>query len=146
MLQVSDQFDILVARADHMHAKSNVAVLGAGRLEGGHLNAAWQYSFQVFHCEGPGESFLVEQAIERGRLIQNFSIGRLPHHVLVALPLLLNAGNGSVERMVARPRFLSLVMQRVQAKTEADGHQTDRKSTRLNSSHRCISYAVFCLK
>src|SRR5437763_3519727 len=24
--------------------------------------------------------------------------------------------------------------------------QEDRKSTRLNSSHRCISYAVFCLK
>src|SRR5437879_6821059 len=31
-----------------------------------------------------------------------------------------------------------------------DGRRTgagsDRKSTRLNSSHRCISYAVFCLK
>src|SRR5437879_10769415 len=26
------------------------------------------------------------------------------------------------------------------------GSNTDRKSTRLNSSHRCISYAVFCLK
>src|ERR1017187_7291246 len=26
------------------------------------------------------------------------------------------------------------------------GDHTDRKSTRLNSSHRCISYAVFCLK
>src|SRR5437879_11636713 len=25
-------------------------------------------------------------------------------------------------------------------------HRRDRKSTRLNSSHRCISYAVFCLK
>src|SRR5437762_8417055 len=25
-------------------------------------------------------------------------------------------------------------------------HIQDRKSTRLNSSHRCISYAVFCLK
>src|SRR6266705_3706840 len=25
-------------------------------------------------------------------------------------------------------------------------HQQDRKSTRLNSSHRTISYAVFCLK
>src|SRR5437763_6661783 len=25
-------------------------------------------------------------------------------------------------------------------------HAADRKSTRLNSSHRCISYAVFCLK
>src|SRR5437879_9495158 len=27
-----------------------------------------------------------------------------------------------------------------------DGLIVDRKSTRLNSSHRCISYAVFCLK
>src|SRR5437762_11883548 len=26
------------------------------------------------------------------------------------------------------------------------GGRRDRKSTRLNSSHRCISYAVFCLK
>src|SRR5437762_5509525 len=26
------------------------------------------------------------------------------------------------------------------------GLPSDRKSTRLNSSHRCISYAVFCLK
>src|SRR5437764_10125298 len=29
--------------------------------------------------------------------------------------------------------------------TLGEGYQ-DRKSTRLNSSHRCISYAVFCLK
>src|SRR5437762_10042526 len=28
----------------------------------------------------------------------------------------------------------------------AEGLRRDRKSTRLNSSHRCISYAVFCLK
>src|SRR5437764_7152522 len=27
-----------------------------------------------------------------------------------------------------------------------DSATGDRKSTRLNSSHRCISYAVFCLK
>src|SRR5437879_8702964 len=27
-----------------------------------------------------------------------------------------------------------------------NGFCRDRKSTRLNSSHRCISYAVFCLK
>src|SRR5258708_20772146 len=26
------------------------------------------------------------------------------------------------------------------------GHEQDRKSTRLNSSHQIISYAVFCLK
>src|SRR5205807_7364063 len=28
----------------------------------------------------------------------------------------------------------------------ASGHAADRKSTRLNSSHLVISYAVFCLK
>src|SRR5256886_4582807 len=30
--------------------------------------------------------------------------------------------------------------------TSASGDQKDRKSTRLNSSHSQISYAVFCLK
>src|SRR5437879_11890969 len=30
--------------------------------------------------------------------------------------------------------------------SRAGGEGEDRKSTRLNSSHRCISYAVFCLK
>src|SRR5438477_7337298 len=29
---------------------------------------------------------------------------------------------------------------------QRDGHPLDRKSTRLNSSHMSISYAVFCLK
>src|SRR5438552_5747716 len=29
---------------------------------------------------------------------------------------------------------------------ETDLHPSDRKSTRLNSSHQIISYAVFCLK
>src|SRR4051794_41544223 len=32
------------------------------------------------------------------------------------------------------------------AKRNADRAQADRKSTRLNSSHPSISYAVFCLK
>src|SRR5256885_7525475 len=31
-------------------------------------------------------------------------------------------------------------------KTRPDGDTADRKSTRLNSSHLVISYAVFCLK
>src|SRR5437763_4858524 len=30
--------------------------------------------------------------------------------------------------------------------THSERFERDRKSTRLNSSHRCISYAVFCLK
>src|SRR5437762_8225943 len=36
--------------------------------------------------------------------------------------------------------------QRVAVFAEGDKAREDRKSTRLNSSHRCISYAVFCLK
>src|SRR2546426_2027149 len=34
----------------------------------------------------------------------------------------------------------------VRARERAAGRVTDRKSTRLNSSHLVISYAVFCLK
>src|SRR5947209_12848565 len=43
----------------------------------------------------------------------------------------------------ARPR-----PRRVAARTDAGvvGDEQDRKSTRLNSSHANISYAVFCLK
>src|SRR5437773_8014369 len=37
-------------------------------------------------------------------------------------------------------RFLACALSR------AHGHYIDRKSTRLNSSHITISYAVFCLK
>src|SRR2546430_6346968 len=41
--------------------------------------------------------------------------------------------------MAAAPSHLVLLAQ-------ARGHLLDRKSTRLNSSHSQISYAVFCLK
>src|SRR3712207_8662582 len=37
-------------------------------------------------------------------------------------------------------------MQRIRTSTEAIARGVDRKSTRLNSSHANISYAVFCLK
>src|SRR5437762_3851025 len=40
---------------------------------------------------------------------------------------------GETEKVVVEPSDLM-------------GYLGDRKSTRLNSSHRCISYAVFCLK
>src|SRR5437763_3920091 len=35
---------------------------------------------------------------------------------------------------------------RLQDELAGTENRIDRKSTRLNSSHRCISYAVFCLK
>src|SRR5437879_1376932 len=39
-----------------------------------------------------------------------------------------------------------LVLASLQIARAIHKHQGDRKSTRLNSSHRCSSYAVFCLK
>src|SRR3712207_7142722 len=41
---------------------------------------------------------------------------------------------------------LVAVRRRVGQRADPDGVEEDRKSTRLNSSHANISYAVFCLK
>src|SRR5437762_6072511 len=45
-----------------------------------------------------------------------------------------------LQRIVGRDEL------RKQRRDDQHADQQDRKSTRLNSSHRCISYAVFCLK
>src|SRR5437879_11562735 len=47
----------------------------------------------------------------------------------------------SVRVVAAPPPTNEAALQRL-----ARNPHTDRKSTRLNSSHRCISYAVFCLQ
>src|SRR5437764_1782168 len=39
-----------------------------------------------------------------------------------------------------------LLLERLRVGQQTRIRFQDRKSTRLNSSHRCISYAVFCLK
>src|SRR3712207_8393152 len=41
---------------------------------------------------------------------------------------------------------LFVLVKRMRGGGDASTSQTDRKSTRLNSSHANISYAVFCLK
>src|SRR2546422_6166244 len=48
------------------------------------------------------------------------------------------AGEGGVRHAGGDARVLQL--------DDAERHDADRKSTRLNSSHGYISYAVFCLK
>src|SRR5437588_6893199 len=45
-----------------------------------------------------------------------------------------------------RNRDLSVVMRNLRGSRREVVHDQDRKSTRLNSSHTVISYAVFCLK
>src|SRR5437879_10580156 len=52
---------------------------------------------------------------------------------------------GRSVRPESRNAFL-LGRDRMQRRPAFQLADVDRKSTRLNSSHRCISYAVFCLK
>src|SRR5207248_9069348 len=49
-----------------------------------------------------------------------------------------NASGGAVDGRIRLPPLPDTAVAAV--------HERDRKSTRLNSSHRTISYAVFCLK
>src|SRR5438445_5752182 len=51
-----------------------------------------------------------------------------------------------IERALRHPRRAGWRVQVVRARAELEHGASDRKSTRLNSSHANISYAVFCLK
>src|SRR5256885_10404731 len=61
-------------------------------------------------------------------------------HVLTAtdMALIVSPGQNEIEQM--NSRGLDIVPHRLRM------NESDRKSTRLNSSHLVISYAVFCLK
>src|SRR5206468_11072054 len=64
-----------------------------------------------------------------------------------ALPICARRARGACRG--SRPAHPALATRRVVARaadTAAGGQSRDRKSTRLNSSHDQISYAVFCLK
>src|SRR3712207_6962596 len=50
------------------------------------------------------------------------------------------------EPVPATPENLSKAQRFLESRTGGGGTEIDRKSTRLNSSHANISYAVFCLK
>src|SRR3712207_7417541 len=76
------------------------------------------------------------------RQLLGFLLGdvRRDHYTIAQLPVDLNDERdllGSDQALV--PRRPSLLVDRVRL-------AQDRKSTRLNSSHANISYAVFCLK
>src|SRR5687768_18395114 len=64
-----------------------------------------------------------------------------------ALPICRGADVGAIR--LQGPRAIGIAQQHFEhriAKQLAHGRVVDRKSTRLNSSHGYISYAVFCLK
>src|SRR2546430_3368006 len=82
------------------------------------------------------------------------SSAQKPHQVVqnsrrTTLPLMESLVNFSPVVVVALKRgagSLSLGPTRAQIEARNNVQERDRKSTRLNSSHSQISYAVFCLK
>src|SRR2546426_8445181 len=73
-------------------------------------------------------------------------IRRPPRSTLFPYTTLFRS-DAELERNVTNAELLfSNVQQRFQEARLADASSRDRKSTRLNSSHLVISYAVFCLK
>src|SRR5260221_3405437 len=74
-------------------------------------------------------------------------IRRPPRSTLFPYTTLFRSGGVAGRRVV--PRRVQRIEQRVDAGDGARHRrlaELDRKSTRLNSSHTVISYAVFCLK
>src|SRR5437762_6601773 len=73
-----------------------------------------------------------------------------PRFTLFPYTTLFRSGPGRAQRL---PRIVQVLLgaaevRRLMCHLRDKGGDPvgDRKSTRLNSSHRCISYAVFCLK
>src|SRR3712207_7519382 len=86
-------------------------------------------------------------------------IRRPPRSTLFPYTTLFRSGNFSAEELMGHisrlkegeevpvnvfPSYLSAFISEYFSMPDGDG--VDRKSTRLNSSHANISYAVFCLK
>src|SRR5437762_6131305 len=68
---------------------------------------------------------------------------RYPHATTGAVLLKVHFVRGPQVHLVISHQPLEFFLCAFCRSGSAEG---DRKSTRLNSSHRCISYAVFCLK
>src|SRR5258707_3888466 len=67
-------------------------------------------------------------------------------HDALPISVLDQAGAGHVLVLVANRVSLAQARRQLLVVVAQFGEHIDRKSTRLNSSHANISYAVFCLK
>src|SRR5690606_39436052 len=80
--------------------------------------------------------------------LQSFPTRRSSDLSKLRLPLSTAAATRSCSTTASATQSMSwpLLPMQVEAQLFQIGQQADRKSTRLNSSHVKISYAVFCLK
>src|ERR1035438_10924177 len=88
----------------------------------------------------------------RGALVSKKRDGTSPHHLAVAAQILSGMAVGRANDGMAAQYTTPSVLAHPQPPSNRAGRgqgltmRPDRKSTRLNSSHLGISYAVFCLK
>ena len=87
----------------------------------------------------PPEKRNVGMVFQEGALFPHLTVAQ---NVAYGLP----RGNGREKRVGDVLRLVGLDGLGDRMPHELSGGQQDRKSTRLNSSHALISYAVFCLK
>src|SRR5256885_13170582 len=74
-------------------------------------------------------------------------IRRPPRSTLFPYPTLFRSGEALPARLaLAPPAHAVAVLGLTRVDDRRESEDGDRKSTRLNSSHLVISYAVFCLK
>src|SRR5574340_1292161 len=93
------------------------------------------------HLAQQNESPLLEVVAELGKALRKFPTWPTdPLHALAVLGEEYGELNKAMLQLVYEPHKTSA------AEVRTEAIQTDRKSTRLNSSHQKISYAVLCLK
>src|SRR5437762_4739248 len=101
-----------------------------------HLNSGSKLGKQPDHRRAVLRS-LVTNLLEHGRITTTLTRAKAARPVAEKMITLGKRDTLQSRRQAASYIMLPAVTQKL---------FRDRKSTRLNSSHRCISYAVFCLK
>src|SRR4051794_41354076 len=85
----------------------------------------------LFRSEPDGERILTWQQV--------YDLPELPEHLVVV-------GSGVTGAEFASANSAPVTPDPTTTRCSGSSGRSDRKSTRLNSSHPSISYAVFCLK
>src|SRR5207244_2634259 len=106
------------------------AAMAVGALTKGPLAIALPLLVMIPHALATG---LPVRRLFSWRALGVFALIALPWFIAVSI------------RIPAFPYYV-VVRETLQRVATGTFHRTDRKSTRLNSSHQIISYAVFCLK
>src|SRR6516165_5137180 len=100
----------------------------------------------LHHCDKPFVQDMMQQDIGQ-QWRRDATLGR----ALVRVGQLARLQHPGVEPLANQPQYASIIDPLLEplaqiASVSGVETSTDRKSTRLNSSHSQISYAVFCLK